>query len=109
MLEVDSCTGALINDVDGVPALPKRRSCSVKDKRRILDESLAEGALIAEVGRRHDLIANQLCTWRRRIGGENPEPHGRQPEPLAPFVPVTIMTNAAALVYDDWPDGERAG
>ncbi|MBM3654025.1 MAG: transposase, partial [Alphaproteobacteria bacterium] len=40
----------------------KRRSWNRDEKRRIVDESLKEGASIAEVARRHELNANQLFT-----------------------------------------------
>ena len=48
----------------------KRRSWTLEEKRRIVDESLMDGASIAEVARRHDLNANQLFTWRRQFGFE---------------------------------------
>ena len=43
--------------------------------RQIVEESLSDGASIAEVPRHHDLNANQLFTWRRRFGVEQLEPH----------------------------------
>ena len=48
----------------------KRRSWKLEEKRRIVDESLKDGASIAEIARRHDLNANQLFTWRRQFGFE---------------------------------------
>ena len=48
----------------------KRRSWTLEEKRRIVDESLEDGASIAEIARRHDLNANQLFTWRRQFGFE---------------------------------------
>lgn len=63
----------------------KRRSWTLEEKRRIVDESLDAGASLAEVARRHDLNANQLFTWRRQFGVEAAEPKN-----LAPIVPVTI-------------------
>jgi transposase len=60
----------------------KRRSWALEEKRRIVDESLEDGASIAEVARRHDLNANQLFAWRRQFGVE--------PKELAPILPVTI-------------------
>ena len=66
---------SLINGGDWAPARRTRRSWSVEDKRRMVEESLADGASIAEVARHHDLNANQLFTWRRRFGVELLEPH----------------------------------
>ena len=62
-----------------------RRSWTVDEKRRIVEESLIAGASIAEVARRHDLNANQLFTWRRQLGVQPTAPHE-----LAPILPVTI-------------------
>ena len=71
----------------------KRRSWTLEAKRRIVDESLEEGASIALVARRHDLNANQLFTWRRQFGVG-----GSEPKSLAPILPVTI---APATVAED--------
>ncbi|WP_255461808.1 transposase [Methylosinus sp. RM1] len=76
---------------DGPPALErKRRSWAMDEKRRIVDESLEEGASIAEVARRHDLNTNQLFTWRRQFGVVP-----TAPQELAPILPVTITPDAA--------------
>jgi transposase len=60
------------------------------EKRRIVDETLEEGASIAEVARRHDLNTNQLFTWRRQFGVVP-----TAPQELAPILPVTITPDAA--------------
>jgi len=76
---------------DGPLALErKRRSWAMDEKRRIVDESLEEGASIAEVARRHDLNTNQLFTWRRQFGVVP-----TAPQELAPILPVTITPDAA--------------
>ena len=90
---------SLINDGNWGPARRKRRSWSVEDKRRIVEESLAVGASIAEVARRHNLNANQLFTWRRRFGVEQLEPHSHPAESLAPSLPVTIMADTTTAVH----------
>ena len=88
---------------DGVPALAgrKRRVWTQDDKRRIVDESLAGGASIAEVARRHDLNANQVFTWRRQIGGEPVAP-----KELTPILPVTIVAEPAAEESDPASSGQ---
>ena len=78
----------------------RRRSWSLDEKRRIVDESLEDGASLAEVARRHDLNANQLFTWRRQFGVEPAEP-----KELAPILPVTIALDRAAEETDPGPSG----
>ena len=88
---------------DGVPALAgrKRRAWTQDEKRRIVDESFADGASIAEVARRHDLNANQVFTWRRQIGGEPVAP-----KELTPILPVTIVAEPAAEESDPASSGQ---
>ena len=73
------------NDGDFAPGRRRRRSWTRDEKRRIVEESLQEGTSIAEVARRHELNANLLFTWRRKMGVEPTE----QPGPI-PILPVTI-------------------
>ena len=44
----------------------RRRTWSADQKQRIVAESFAPGASVAEVARRYGLNANMLFTWRRR-------------------------------------------
>ena len=46
-------------------AKPKRRLRSNAEKRRIVEETLVEGASVSMVARRHDVNTNLLFTWRR--------------------------------------------
>jgi transposase len=78
------------NEGNLAPGERKRRSWTRDEKRRIVEESLQEGASIAEVARRHELNANLLFTWRRKMGVE---PSVRT-EPM-PILPVTIARVAA--------------
>ncbi|MGP0095191.1 MAG: IS66-like element accessory protein TnpA [Xanthobacteraceae bacterium] len=80
-------------DEDGDVAAGKRRrrSWTRDEKRRIVEESLQEGASIAEVARRHELNANLLFTWRRKMGVEPSEQSGPMP-----ILPVTIAPGAVA-------------
>ena len=79
------------NDGDFAPGARRRRSWTRDEKRRIVEESLQEGASIAEVARRHELNANLLFTWRRKmLVGPSV-----QNEPM-PILPVTIARGLAA-------------
>ena len=77
------------NDGDFALGERRRRSWTRDEKRRIVDESLRDGASIAEVARRHELNANLLFTWRRKMGLEPPAPN----EPM-PILPVTISSES---------------
>ncbi len=79
------------SDNDGAAVGRKRRSWTLDEKRRIVGESLENGASIAEIARRHDLNANQLFTWRRQMGVEP-----TAPKALMPILPVTIESEVAA-------------
>ena len=88
---------------DEDPGSPKRRrrSWSLEEKRRIVDESLEDGVSIAEVARRHDLNANQLFAWRRQFGAEP-----AAPMELAPILPVTIAPDTTAEYSDRGSNGQ---
>ena len=79
------------NNGDLAPGVRRRRSWTRDEKRRIVEASLLEGASIAEVARRHELNANLLFTWRRKIGVEPSE----RPGPM-PILPVTIAPGSVA-------------
>ena len=88
-------------DDGGAATGRRRRSWSLDEKRRIVDESLEDGASLAEVARRHDLNANQLFAWRRQFGVEADEPRD-----LAPILPVTIASETAAKDSDPGSSGQ---
>ncbi|RTL80494.1 MAG: transposase [Hyphomicrobiales bacterium] len=76
----------------------KRRSWAMEEKRRIVEESLEDGASIAEVARRHDLNANQLFAWRRQFGAE--------PKELAAILPVMLGPDTPAEHSDRGSSGQ---
>ena len=51
---------------------PKRRQWPEAMKRWIVAETLAPGASVSVVARRHDVNANQLFKWRREMAAEEP-------------------------------------
>lgn len=51
---------------------PKRRQWPEALKHRIVAETLAPGASVSVVARRHDVNANQLFKWRREMAAEEP-------------------------------------
>lgn len=62
-----------------------RRRWSDDDRARILEETLAPGAVVSAVARRHGLTPQQLFTWRREARKR------LKAEAAPPFVPAVIM------------------
>ena len=50
----------------GIPKDRKRRR-TIKERRDIVEETLAPGASVARVARRHDVNANQVFYWRKQF------------------------------------------
>ena len=77
----------------------RRRVWSVDDKRRIVAETLAPGASVSVVARRHDLNANMLFTWRRAVeAGALPVADDK-----VMFVPATITAAPATTMSPPSP------
>jgi transposase len=72
-------------------ALPRQRR-SIAEKRRIVEETLAEGASVARVARAHGINANQVFGWRRLYSA------GRLGERKAAmkFLPVRVSESLPA-------------
>lgn len=67
------------------------------EKQRLVAETLAPGASVSLVARRHDVNANLLFTWRRqarwgRLGDPLPIAAGDESLPL---IPITVTTDNA--------------
>ena len=76
----------------------RRRTWSADQKQRIIAESLAPGASVAEVARRYGLNANMLFTWRRREqrAGDG-EPVNIVPVKVVEATPIAIATAPGAM------------
>jgi transposase len=79
-----------------------RRRWSQDDKARIVEESLAPGATVSDVARRHDIRPQQLFGWRRgmRIA---------DPEPAMTFVPALLEPPAKPERSELRPGRARRG
>lgn len=62
----------------------RRRRWSEEDKRRIVSETLAPGASVNAVAKRHGLHASQVFAWRRTLR------EGGGPEGSGHFAPVVV-------------------
>lgn len=77
-----------------------RRRWSADDKARIVEETLAPGATVSEVARRHDIRPQQLFGWHREM-------RTHEPEPQMAFVPALL--EAPAKAERTRPRAVRAG
>src|ERR1017187_6327610 len=79
---------------------PKRQLRTVEEKRRIVEETMAEGASVARVARAHGVNANQVFGWRRlyhagRLGGSG----------AVKLLPVSVSENSPQMAS---PRSERS-
>jgi len=97
-------------DASTQPVRSKRRYLALEEKRRIVEETLVEGASVARIALAHGLNTNLLFTWRRLhqkglLGGGG----------AAQLLPVTVTAESspaeAAVVRDtacrarSWSEG----
>ena len=69
----------------------KKRRRTIRERREIVEETLAPGASVSRIARRHDVNANQVFYWRKlyregRLGGSA----------AAPLLPVKVVEKQAA-------------
>jgi transposase len=88
---MDTYTQVLTGATTGAPkSIPKRQHWSIAEKRRIVEETLAEGASVSRVARAHEVNANQVFYWRQlyhkgRLGGNG----------TATLLPVRVMAESS--------------
>jgi transposase len=73
----------LVRRLEVLTGVGGRRRWSADDKARIVEETLAPGATVSEVARRHDIRPQQLFGWRRGMRTQEPA------QPMT-FVPALI-------------------
>ncbi|WP_315927303.1 IS66-like element accessory protein TnpA [Mesorhizobium sp. SP-1A] len=79
-----------------------RRRWSADDRAQILEESLAPGAVVSAVARRHGLTPQQLFTWRREARKR------AEPETLS-FVPAVVAPEPLVAKEPKRPRPGRSG
>jgi transposase len=82
-----STTGLV--DTKQQPGATKRRQYSEALKRQMVAETLAPGASVSIVARRHDVNSNQLFRWRRQL------------------LPKAVVESGAMVPVAIAPDGGR--
>lgn len=93
--------------------MERRRKWSAQEKAEIVAESLAEGAVVSDVARRHGLSPQQLFGWRARlrhaVKGSAPSSDATPafvpavvengpPFPTAPSLPAAVVAKDTAGV-----------
>jgi transposase len=58
---------ARLRRIEVITGAERRRKWSAEEKAEIVAESLAEGAVVSDVARRHGLSPQQLFGWRARL------------------------------------------
>lgn len=59
-------TQEITSTISGTPEAKRpRRSWSLEEKRRIVEEACRPGASVADIARHHGLNANQVFNWRK--------------------------------------------
>ena len=74
--------------VEVLTGVERRRRWSAREKLEIVAESLAEGAVVSDIARRHGIRPQQLFGWRAKVRAEMA---AQPPEPPS-FAPVLIDT-----------------
>ena len=64
----------LVRRLEVLTGVGGRRRWSSDDKARIVEETLAPGATVSQVARRHDIRPQQLFGWRRGMRILDPQP-----------------------------------
>jgi transposase len=80
-----------VQRIEVITGTGRRRRISRTDKARIVEETLAEGAVVSEVARRHGLTPQQLFTWRRQARRAASEISDHE---VAQFVPAIVEAPA---------------
>ena len=85
--------------VEVLGGLERRRRWSQDDKARIVEETLAPGARVAEVARRNGVAASVVFTWRRQA--RTVEQVGQRFTPVQVAAAEAIEETAKLLSEDD--------
>jgi transposase len=64
--------GLEVRRLEVITGTGRRRRFSSEDKARIVEETLAPGAVVSAVARRYGLTPQQVFTWRRQARAHSP-------------------------------------
>lgn len=78
----------VVRRVEVITGTGRRRRFSGDDKARIIEETLAPGAVVSEIARRHGLTPQQLFGWRRQARQSASSEIDKKAGPV--FVPAVV-------------------
>ena len=87
--------GTGVRRLEVISGTGRRRRFSGDFKARIVEETLAVGAVISDVARRHGLTPQQVFTWRRQARHSMADAESAAPH----FVPAVVETVPATRVH----------
>ena len=85
------------------PITPKRRYLPLEEKRRIVEETLAEGASVARIAQAHGVNANLVFNWRRRYQKGLLSIRGKPN-----LLPVKVTAENSPALTDSWDEARQA-
>jgi len=97
--------------VEVLGGVERRRRWSSDDKMRIIEETLAPGAVVSEVARRHGVATSLVFTWRRQARLARVASEGPRLVPVA-LTPALAASNPSSrhrrgLIEIELGDGKR--
>ena len=101
--------------IEIISAKAPRRRWNEDEKRRLVAEAFAPGAVVSHVARRHGVAESCLFSWRKRCVRLSDEAQQDQPRlipvmvepppPVPPSEPTVPHTSCPAVIT--WADGTR--
>jgi transposase len=77
----------------------RRRRWSDEQKLQILEEVASSGVSVSAIARRHDVVPQQIYTWRRQLLGKARTEAGEQEGPPV-FLPVSVVAEPGGPAGD---------
>ncbi len=93
---------ARLRRIEVLTGAERRRKWSAEEKAEIVAESLAEGAVVSDVARRHGLSPQQLFGWRARLRDAG-SVSGRSVDDTPAFVPAIVENEPPCPVASTLP------
>ncbi len=98
-------TAKAVRRIEVITGAGGRRNWTDDEKARVLEETLAPGAVVSQVARRHGLTPQQLFTWRRAARRKAMTDKSASSPPFVPAIvePANAPTSPSAPVVDAAP------